>query len=234
MSASKPTLRKRPQVAPDSIVIPVEPVAPVVATVVKRKRPQVAPKPEPEPENFTLKDLLSKRMQSLKVGDTISYSKPDGYMGDGGCYGMDTAYSLNYTIVKVGKDNLSFTVEHNECQEKVVVRLSNYSSNPLELNGYFDYQNDPMSERDIEKERRIHKILCDAKQKKDALALSKRAEKAAEKARTTPLEDKSKAELKRIILAYAEKKNVRVRNLTNATKETMIEYITKNNCWIVE
>lgn len=170
------------------------------------------------------KKQLSDLIKNIKVGTDIAYGQSSGYMGDGGD-GRDRGYTVYAKVLKVLPRGLFEVSPQYRGNEPEVFKINEdgdwlVDKNRGRLGVYLiDGKSRPEDRPAAAVEREK------AKKAATAATAAKKAATAAEK----PLEEKSKAELVRMIKKYADENSIRVGGITTASVATLLKFIKEKN-----
>jgi len=163
-------------------------------------------------------EVMPEFLKNLNVGDTITFGKSSGYMGDGGCAGQDDGYAITRKIIsKWGKRRFHTEPQYpgNEPEVFTVNRIGDWLNHKY----YSVYDVNGNSEPKKITEAAIARLTA----VENAAAEKKEAKKVADWTKRT------KGELLDIINAHLAKSGKRCKGFSTAKKQQFIDFIKTHN-----
>jgi len=172
----------------------------------------------------TKKDSIATYIRNIKVGDTITYGKSSGYMGDGGD-SRDVGYSVDGKVLKLlGSNKYEVEPRHSGNQPVIFVLDDDDQWLRHNENGYQVYYINKTRSLPYYPPATFERALANGfkriAQKKSSA--KKSADKEADWTKST------KDELITIIQEHLAKDGKRLGGVSTATKPKLIDYIRKN------
>ena len=162
-------------------------------------------------------EVMPEFLKNLNVGDTITFGRSSGYMGDGGCAGQDCGYSVTRKIISKWGNKRFHTEPRYPGNEPEVFTVNNIGNWLRSKGGYSVYSVNGNDEPKITEAAHARLIAAD---------IAKEAKK--EEKKVADWTKRTKGELLDIINTHLAKSGKRLRGVT-AKKEKFIDFIKTHN-----